>query len=175
MDGAKVTGGTPDRRSTAVDAFTGSTIYPLAVVTTIAGDGERAGCVAGFVTQCSIDPSRFLICVSRANHTFGVVTRAAVVAVHLLGREQTDIASLFGEATGDTIDKFAAVAWHPGPRGVPLLDSCSAWLALGISGHLDVGDHLALLTYPLDGGPGTCDGVLTNREAPDLKPGHPVG
>ena len=37
--------------------------YPMFVVTTAAG-GAPAGCLVGFATQCSIDPPRFLVCLS---------------------------------------------------------------------------------------------------------------
>ena len=161
------------RNARAADAFTDRTEYPLLVVTTSA-DGETGGCLAGFVTQCSIDPPRFLVCVSEANHTSTVVERASVLALHLLGTDQVDLASHFGEESGDRIDKFASVDWHPGPLGVPVLDDCAAWMTVGIIQRIDAGDHVALLTYPIDGGSGDHDGLLTNRTAPPLQPGHPV-
>ena len=32
---------------------------------------EMSGCLAGFVTQCSIYPLNFLVCISKVNHTLG--------------------------------------------------------------------------------------------------------
>jgi flavin reductase (DIM6/NTAB) family NADH-FMN oxidoreductase RutF len=46
------------------------------IVTAVGRDGERAGCLVGFATQCSIQPPRFLACISRENRTFDVVTEA---------------------------------------------------------------------------------------------------
>src|SRR5690606_28471984 len=46
--------------------------YPLYIVTTAVGQ-ERSGCLIGFATQCSIHPPRFLACISKKNHTFGLV------------------------------------------------------------------------------------------------------
>ena len=37
--------------------------YPYYVVTVRAPDEEMSGCLAGFVTQCSIDPPNFVACV----------------------------------------------------------------------------------------------------------------
>ena len=34
--------------------------YPMFIATARSERGERAGCLVGFATQCSIDPSRFL-------------------------------------------------------------------------------------------------------------------
>jgi flavin reductase (DIM6/NTAB) family NADH-FMN oxidoreductase RutF len=147
----------------------------LAVVTTVAADGERSGCLAGFLTQCSIEPPRFLVCLSKANHTLGVAARARGLGVHLLGTDQAATASLFGEPTGDEVDKFAEVGWHPGILGVPVLDDCSAWMEVRIIERFDAGDHVALLTLPVVGGAGRRSGVMTNRDAPPLEAGHPAG
>jgi flavin reductase (DIM6/NTAB) family NADH-FMN oxidoreductase RutF len=156
------------------DAFADRTDYPLVVVTTIAADGERSGCLAGFVTQCSIDPPRLLVCISKVNHTFGVAQRARLFTVHLLGNHQSDLASLFGEQTGDHIDKFSHARWRPGPRGVPLLDDCAAWVVVELVDRFDLGDHQALLTAPQSGGTGTESGLMTVRTAPPFDAGHPA-
>ena len=64
-----------------------ATDYPLYVVTA-AADGQRSGCMAGFVTQSSLQPIRFLICISRVNHTFAVADKSEGLALHLLGADQ---------------------------------------------------------------------------------------
>ena len=58
---------------------------PLLIVTLAAGE-RRAGCVVGFATQTSIDPQRFLVCLSRRNHTFQLAREVDVLAVHLVPR-----------------------------------------------------------------------------------------
>lgn len=160
--------------TSAFDAFTDRTDYSLVVVTTITAEGERSGCLAGFVTQCSIEPPRLLVCISKVNHTFGVAQHPRLLAVHLLGERQSDLASLFGEQTGDRVDKFSQVGWHPGPDGVPLLNDCAAWLVVDVLDRFDVGDHQALLTAPRDGGTGNQSGLMTIRNAPPLDAGHPA-
>src|SRR3954469_9365366 len=90
----------------AFDALVSGLEYPMYVVTA-AVDGERSGCLAGFVTQCSIDPPTMLVCISKANHTHAVAQAATTLVVHFLGAEDEALARLFGERTGDDIDKFA--------------------------------------------------------------------
>jgi len=34
------------------------------IIITAAADGVLGGCLVGFQTQCSIDPARFLVCLS---------------------------------------------------------------------------------------------------------------
>ena len=49
--------------------------YPMAIVTAADGE-ERSGCLVGFHTQCSIEPARFLICISRRNHTYSIAANS---------------------------------------------------------------------------------------------------
>ncbi len=148
--------------------------YPYYLLTVRAPDEEMSGCLAGFVTQCSIDPPNFIACISRLNHTLGVAMRSSAMGLHLLGEEQLDMARLFGEETGDEVDKFADVDWRIGTTGAPLLADVSLALEGGILGHFSVGDHEAFLVRAVRavGGPGR--GLLTHRTSPQLHPGHPA-
>jgi len=171
-DGITVVGEDPTKA--AMEAFTSTVDYPLYVVTVGSTLGEISGCLAGFVTQCSIAPTRFMVCISKVNHTFSVGERSPGIAIHLLGRDQTELASLFAEETGDCIDKFERCRWHSGRGGAPVLDDCAAWLEGSVIGRGSVGDHEAFLMSPLAGGDGEHDGLLTYQECRDLKPGHPA-
>jgi flavin reductase (DIM6/NTAB) family NADH-FMN oxidoreductase RutF len=149
-----------------------ATDYPLYVVTAGTKD-DPSGCLAGFVTQASIDPVQFIVCVSKKNHTFGVADRSTGLGLHLLGSDQTDIASLFGEQTGDVIDKFARVQWTQGSSGVPILSECAAWVEGQVIDRMDGGDHEAFLIAVVDGGGGTHAGRFTLSDAANFEPGHP--
>ena len=156
----------------AAAALVGRVDYPMFVVTTIA-ETEPSGCLAGFVTQCSIIPARFIVCVSKKNHTFGIASRAETLGVHLLGRAQLDIARVFGELTGDHADKFALVNWRSSATGVPLLEKCAAWFEGRVLDRFDVGDHVGHLVEPVAGGGGGAEGELWYSAARRLHPGHP--
>jgi flavin reductase (DIM6/NTAB) family NADH-FMN oxidoreductase RutF len=126
------------------------------------------------VTQCSIVPPNFLVCISTANHTFGVAQRSTAMGLHLLGAHQVDLARHFGEETGDLVDKFAGLDWRPGPHGAPLLAACAVSLEGVILGHFSVGDHEAFLVRGSDSFDGGHPGLLTYRTGPPFSPGHPV-
>lgn len=145
--------------------------YPMFIVTAAAG-GERAGCLVGFATQCSIDPERFLVCLSDKNRTFQVALSASALVVHLVPEGAEELASLFGSETGDDVDKFARCAWTPGPDGTPVLDDCHNWFAGRILDRIDVGDHWAFLLEPLRGHDEPGEGALTFQEAQSIEPGH---
>jgi flavin reductase (DIM6/NTAB) family NADH-FMN oxidoreductase RutF len=155
-------------------AFVSVADYPLAVVTVVADDGELSGCLVGFFTQCSIEPSRFLVCLSKVNHTYVVSRRAAGMCLHLMGEDQVPVASLFGEQTGDMTDKFSRCRWHRGVTGAPVLEQCAAWVEGTVLDRYDVGDHEAVLMTPVSGGSGDGAGLLTLHHSPEFHPGHPA-
>lgn len=148
--------------------------YPYYLLTVRAPDGEMSGCLAGFVTQCSIDPPNFVACISRLNHTLDVALRSSAMGLHLLGEDQLDMARLFGEETGDEVDKFADVDWRIGTSGAPLLVDVAVALEGTILGHFSVGDHEAFLVRAQRAVVGPGRGLLTDRTSPRLHPGHPA-
>jgi flavin reductase (DIM6/NTAB) family NADH-FMN oxidoreductase RutF len=154
------------------EAIVNAADYPLYVVTAFATD-ERSGCLAGFVTQSSIQPVRFIVCVSKVNHTYGIAERSEGLALHLLGSDQREVASLFGEKTGDMVDKFERVQWIGGLTGVPILSECAAWVEGRVIDRMNGGDHEAFLIDVVAGGAGTHPGGFMFSDATDFEPGHP--
>src|SRR5919198_1788016 len=141
-----------DAAADAVETFTslrGGLDYPMFIVTTVAPDGERAGCMVGFATQISIHPPRFLVGLSDKNRTFRVAQRAEHLAVHFIPAGGQDLAALFGSETGDEIDKFARCAWYEGPAGLPILDDLPNWFAGRIVTRVSAGDHEVVVLDPV--------------------------
>jgi len=146
---------------------------PMLVVT--ASDrGRRAGCLVGFHAQCSIDPLRYLVCVSEANSTFAVAMAADVLALHFLAPGDLELARLFGEETGDDIDKFTQCDWTPGPSGVPILALRGGWLAGPVIARLRGGDHVAMIVEVAAAGPPSEEGQLGSRAVRHFRAGHPA-
>ena len=146
--------------------------YPMYVVTTRADD-ESAGCLVGFTSQVSIGPPRFLVGLSKRNHTYRVAQRADHLAVHLVPRRHGELARLFGGETGDRTDKFAGCAWHSGPNGMPILDDAAGWFVGEVLSRYDVGDHVGFLLEPVAGSaPDKFEPLVTFSDVRDLDPGH---
>ena len=141
-------------------------------IVTVAAGGERAGCLVGFTTQCSIDPPRFLVCISDKNRTFRVAREAGVMVVHLVPSHADELAQLFGERTGDEVDKFEHCAWSPGPEGTPVLDECGNWFAGRILDRLDGGDHRVFLLEPFEAASAPGEGPFEFHRARRMEPGH---
>lgn len=155
------------------DRFVTGLDYPVFVVTAAAGE-ERAGCLVGFSTQTSIDPPRLLVCLSVANRTTAVARRAEVLAVHLLDDDEHPLAERFGGQTGDEVDKFAGVPWHPGPEGVPILEEAARHVVGRVLDRFELGDHVGHLLAPLEVEAAPTDAPLTFQDVDDVEAGHPA-
>jgi flavin reductase (DIM6/NTAB) family NADH-FMN oxidoreductase RutF len=133
----------------AFDAVVASANAAMVVVTTAAGE-QRAGCLVGFHSQTSIEPRRYTVWLSKANHTYRVGLAAKHFAVHFLTDADRDLAEVFGALSGDDVDKFARCDWEPGPDGVPLLRRCPNRLVVARTTLLDDdSDHVAVSGRPI--------------------------
>ncbi|MCX4775936.1 flavin reductase family protein [Streptomyces sp. NBC_01264] len=158
-------------------------VYVVTAAASATGSGreagatdERAGCLAGFASECSIRPPRFLVWLSTLNHTYRVVCGASHLAVHVLGRDQRELAELFGSETGDRTDKFARAEWVPSADGSPLLTGAPAWFVGRIEARVDGGDHTGFLLAPTEASPALRDvpELLRYGDVREIAPGHPA-
>ncbi|MEU0335959.1 flavin reductase family protein [Streptomyces sp. NPDC006193] len=143
-------------------------------VVTAAADGERSGCLVGFASQCSLRPARFAVWLSKANRTYRVARAAQCLAVHLLTREQRDLAELFGGRTGDEVDKFALVDWAEAHGGAAVLQDAAAWFVGSVLHRTDGGDHVGFVLDPVQWGGGREGPLLRLSDALTIEAGHPA-
>jgi len=138
--------------------------YPM-FIATVPGDG----CLVGFATQCSIDPVRFLVCLSNKNKTYRLAREATHMALHVVPDGRDDLAELFGGETADEVDKLAQVETTPGPGGVPLIAGCP-YIAGSLLDRFEAGDHVAFL-LDVDAEEGAATPMRFKR-ARFIDPGH---
>jgi flavin reductase (DIM6/NTAB) family NADH-FMN oxidoreductase RutF len=155
----------------AFEGVVGGLDYPMFIVTTRAAS-EMAGCLVGFATQCSIDPPRFLVCLSDKNRTCRVAGGAESLAVHCVPASADSLAELFGGETGDEVDKFARCGWREGPEGLPILDECENWFVGAIRDRHVLGDHVGFLLEPTAARSGVPLDEFTFHRARRIEPGH---
>jgi flavin reductase (DIM6/NTAB) family NADH-FMN oxidoreductase RutF len=142
--------------------------HPMVIVT-----AERSGCLVGFSSQVSIDPPRFLVCVSKKNHTHDAATRVDALTVHVLDDEDAPVAEIFGELTGDDVDKLSLVEWHEGPEGTAVLDRTAGWFTGRVVDRVDLGDHTGVVLAPIAGEVRRPPSrQLGFQSVKDLHPGH---
>jgi flavin reductase (DIM6/NTAB) family NADH-FMN oxidoreductase RutF len=119
----------------------------VAVVT--APGNPPAGFTATSFTSVSLDPPLVSFCLANTSSVWPAIVGSDIVAVHVLGRSQEQVARTFA-ARG--IDRFAAHRdWTPGPGGVPLLDGVLARLVCRVTQRVPAGDHTIVLAAPVSG------------------------
>jgi flavin reductase (DIM6/NTAB) family NADH-FMN oxidoreductase RutF len=157
----------------AFESIVGRIDYPMFVVTVLV-EGERDGCLVGFATQCSIDPARFLVCMSDKNRTTRLLERGGgdALVVHLVPADAGHVVELFGGETGDDTDKFTRCEWNPGPDGIPLLTDCPSWFAGRIVERVRLGDHIGHVLEPFAGEDPSDGGWFPFSQAKEIEPGH---
>jgi len=146
--------------------------YPMFVVAA-AADGDADACLVGFTSQCSIDPSRFAVFLSKENHTYDVALRAEVLVVHRLRADQHQLAEHFGgKSAYDDPKKLRECEWTAGPGGSPVIEGCD-WFAGRVLQHVDTGDHVLFHLEPIGGQVQETD-QLGSQEAFDIEAGRPA-
>jgi flavin reductase (DIM6/NTAB) family NADH-FMN oxidoreductase RutF len=156
----------------AFDTLMASLDPPMVVVTTAVA-GERAGCLVGFHAQSAIDPQRYCVWLSKANHTYRVALRSSYLGVHFLTEHDLDLAEHFGTRTGEDVDKLAGLAIADGPDGVPLLERLPHRMTVRRVALLDEGgDHVCLSAECVDAEAAGRFRPLRLSRVEHLSPGH---
>jgi flavin reductase (DIM6/NTAB) family NADH-FMN oxidoreductase RutF len=108
-------------------------------VVTASGTAGPVGFTVTSLVSVSAEPPRVSFNIAHTASSWPVVSRARYLGIHLLGEDQAELAATFARSGAD---RFAApTVWQPGPRRVPLIDGCVAWMVGAVEQRLAVGDH----------------------------------
>jgi flavin reductase (DIM6/NTAB) family NADH-FMN oxidoreductase RutF len=117
---------------------------PVAVVTTLTGDGPHGTTVSSFASL-SLAPPMVMAALDRSSGLLSRLVVGAPFGVNVLGSHQAELAGVFARRTGD---KFAGVEWAE-HAGAPRLADCPGWLACEVSDLVPGGDHVIVLATVL--------------------------
>jgi 3-hydroxy-9,10-secoandrosta-1,3,5(10)-triene-9,17-dione monooxygenase reductase component len=109
----------------------------VVVITGRDADGEPVGMTAQSFTALSLDPPLVLVCPARTSTTWPRISGRRF-AVNVLGAGQREVSAVFARRGAE---KFAAVEWHQGPNGMPLLAGAIAQLECDLESVHPGGDH----------------------------------
>jgi flavin reductase (DIM6/NTAB) family NADH-FMN oxidoreductase RutF len=122
--------------------------YPTGVcVVTAVNDGEPTGFVVGTFTSVSLEPPLVGFFSDKKSTTFPKVRRARAFCANVLSAQDEQLCRLFA-AKG--ADRFASIAWRPGPTGSPILECATAWIDCTLEQIHEVGDHLLVVGQVVD-------------------------
>lgn len=115
----------------------------VAVVTADPGDGP-VGLTATSVSSVSMDPPAIALSLSAFSSATPGIRAADHVVVHLLSKDQLDLAQLFATRG---VDRFAdPTKWDRLPTGEPYLRHTDVWLRGRITGTIEInGSTLAAI------------------------------
>ena len=108
------------------------------VVVTAAGADGPLGFTCQSFSSLSLDPPLVSLAPARASTTWPRIRAAGAFCVNVLAAEHEDLSAAFARSG---VDKFAGVAWTPGPSGAPVLEGVSAWVDCALWAEYDGGDH----------------------------------
>ncbi|MBB5159848.1 flavin reductase family protein [Saccharopolyspora phatthalungensis] len=114
--------------------------FPSGVTAITSLDGERrpVGMAVSSFTSVSLDPPLVAFLPGKTSSTFPVIAERGSFCVNVLAAGQERICRALSVSGGD---KFAEVAWRPGPLGDPVIDGVVAWVGCTIDAVHDAGDH----------------------------------
>ncbi len=110
----------------------------VTVVTTWDADGRPTGLTASAFTSVSLEPPLILICVDHKAESYPALRANGRFAVNILAAEHEAVSRRFAVTSAD---KFDAVAYRPGPLGLPLLPEALAHLECRTVHVYPAGDH----------------------------------
>jgi flavin reductase (DIM6/NTAB) family NADH-FMN oxidoreductase RutF len=114
----------------------------VAIVTVMGADGEPRGMTANSFTSVSLDPPLVLICVDRKAAMLPCLEASEYFGINVLNENQQDLSSQFARPG---TNRFEAVGWFPGERGVPLLPDALATFECLVQQIVEAGDHRIFL------------------------------
>jgi flavin reductase (DIM6/NTAB) family NADH-FMN oxidoreductase RutF len=108
---------------------------------TVSEDGTARGMLATSISSYSDRPPSILVSLAHTSRTRDPLLRADTFGVHLLGREQTDVAVALA---GSSDDKFTTLSWE-WDRDVPQLHSVLGYLRCHRSASFEHHDHTIVI------------------------------
>jgi flavin reductase (DIM6/NTAB) family NADH-FMN oxidoreductase RutF len=112
------------------------------VIATGCVDGAPAGFAAQSFSSVSLDPPLVLLCPARTSTSWPKLRQSGSFCINILAAHQRPVCDLFAQSG---IDKFAALPWHPGITGSPVLEGVLAYVDCDLEAEHDAGDHTVVL------------------------------
>ncbi|MGR3939337.1 flavin reductase family protein [Streptomyces sp. BRA346] len=110
----------------------------ITAITSLGAEGEPVGMAVSSFTSVSLDPPLVAFLPGKTSSTFPVIAERGTFCVNVLAVGQEQICRALSVSGGD---KFANVAWQPGPHGDPVIYDAVAWIGCTIEAVHDAGDH----------------------------------
>lgn len=118
---------------------------PAWIMTSRLGDQLSGNFVVSALPLPNSDPLKLVVCVTKRDFTHGVIMESRVFALHLLRRDQIDLAVRFAYQSGRDVDKFATTPHKTGHTGVPVLTDCLGYMEFEVLETFNTPTHTVTL------------------------------
>jgi flavin reductase (DIM6/NTAB) family NADH-FMN oxidoreductase RutF len=137
--------------------------YGLFVATSRADQKIGAGTI-NWVTQSSFAPPLVVAAIKVDSTLHEVIAASRVFALHVLGKNQKDIATAFfkgAQPEGDTLNGYR---FESGATGAPILLGPPAWFECRVVKEINRGDHTIFVSEVVNAGSRRDEEALTLRD-----------
>lgn len=110
----------------------------VAIATSVARNGSPIGVTISSFNSVSMDPPLVLWSLARNAGSLPEYLAHPGFAINILAKDQAELCKLFSSPERD---RFAALDWHAGYQGVPVLAGCAATIECATHAVFDGGDH----------------------------------
>lgn len=116
-------------------------------------DGQPNAQVCNTVFQITSSPARIAIGINKNNLTNEYIKSSGVLAINIIGVDDHDLVRIFGYRSGRDADKLKSVEYSAGIKGLPILNTCIAYLECRVSPEMiiDVGTHDLFIAEVING------------------------
>jgi len=130
--------------------------------------GERYGAATvTWVSQASFRPPLLMAAVRPESNVFACLRESGIAALHILGRDQLDVARRFFAPTRADDSGINGQAFHPGVTRAPILEDIPACVECRVLRILDgLGDHALVVLEVVEARCGESVPPLTIAESP---------
>lgn len=118
------------------------------VIATGCVDGRPAGFAAQSFSSVSLDPPLVSLCPARTSTSWPRLRESGSFCINILAADQKPVCDVFAQSG---VDKFAALPWHRGVTGSPVLEGVLAYVDCDLEAEHDAGDHTVVLGRVRDG------------------------
>jgi flavin reductase (DIM6/NTAB) family NADH-FMN oxidoreductase RutF len=124
----------------------------VAIVTSVADDGQPVGFTATSITSLGTNPPLISFNVAQGASFYSVLCRqGAKIAIHTLGAENHDLAV---KLSGDRDQRFSGDSWVRGPHNLPVFPAASAVLIGQIRKVVEIERNAVVIADALIGSAG---------------------
>lgn len=106
---------------------------------------EMTAMTVAWVAQVCELPPCVAVAVRDDRYTHDVVLESATFSLSILRDDQVDVATHFGETSGEYHDKLHGVPYGQSPNGSPVLLDCMAYLDCKVLDTARAGDHTVFI------------------------------